>query len=267
MGLGISSLWLGLHARGAGGFTPAALFANSEAGVWYDPSDLTSMYQGRTGTTAAAVDSPVGQLLDKSGNGNHAVAPTDAARPILRESGGLYYLEFDGTDDGLSVATFNMSSTDKLSIFTGLDKDSNSSQIVCELSSTVGTNTGTFFVVSGEDLVARYNSISRGSASVIGTQSAKFTATGYAPDTAIITAQHDISGDLSTIRRNGVAGTDGTADKGAGNFGSYTLFIGSRNNSSLRFSGNLYGLVIRGALTADVTNIESWMAAKTGVTL
>jgi hypothetical protein len=61
----------------------ARLFRNAEPGALFDASDLTSMYQGRTGTTAAAVGSPVGQVLDKSGNGAHAVAPSDAARPVL----------------------------------------------------------------------------------------------------------------------------------------------------------------------------------------
>lgn len=69
--------------RGRLPFNPASLFSQGEEGVLFDPSDLSSMYQGRTGTTAAAVGSPVGQLLDKSGNGNHAIAPSDAARPIL----------------------------------------------------------------------------------------------------------------------------------------------------------------------------------------
>lgn len=267
MGLGLSSLRLGLHARALGDFSPLSLFAGGVPGAWYDPSDLTSMYQGRTGTTAAAVDSPVGQLLDKSGNGNHAVAPTDAARPTLRESGGLYYLEFDGSDDGMSVSTFNLSSTDKLSIFAGLDKDSDTAQIVCEFSALINANAGSFYLVCGEDLSSRYSSMARGSAAVGSSLAALLTATGLQPDKAILTAQHNISGDLSTIRRNGVAGTNGTGDKGSGNFGSYPLFIGSRNNSSARFSGNLYGLVIRGALTSDVTQIESWMAEKTGVTL
>lgn len=95
----------GLTPRKGGGFSPLQLFANGEPGAWFDPSDLSSMYQGRTGTTAAVVGSPVGQLLDKSGNSNHAIAPSDAARPILRQSGSLYYLEFDGVDDTLIVSS------------------------------------------------------------------------------------------------------------------------------------------------------------------
>ncbi len=44
-----------------------ALFANSEQGAWYDPSDFSSMFQDSTGTTpVTAVGQPVGLILDKS---------------------------------------------------------------------------------------------------------------------------------------------------------------------------------------------------------
>lgn len=44
-----------------------ALFANSEVGAWYDPSDLSTMFQDREGTTPVTADGqPVGLILDKS---------------------------------------------------------------------------------------------------------------------------------------------------------------------------------------------------------
>jgi len=69
-------------------WTPAQLFASGEQGVWYDPSDLTSMYTDRAGTVSPSVigtvaDQTIGKVNDKSGRGNHAVAPSDAARPLL----------------------------------------------------------------------------------------------------------------------------------------------------------------------------------------
>lgn len=70
-------------------FTPAALFAAGEQGVWYDPSDLTTMFEDSAGTTAVhtpgngTADSPVGKILDKSGRGNHATQSTSTARPTL----------------------------------------------------------------------------------------------------------------------------------------------------------------------------------------
>jgi hypothetical protein len=91
-------LRLGLSMTGgASVFTPASLFSGGGLGAYYDPNDLTTMYQ--TGTraapgAAAAVGSPVGLLLDKSGNNNDATQTTAGMRPTLRQSGSLYYLEF-----------------------------------------------------------------------------------------------------------------------------------------------------------------------------
>lgn len=49
------------------GWSPRSLFAASEPGGWYDPSDLTTLYQDAAGTTpVTAVEQPVGLVLDKS---------------------------------------------------------------------------------------------------------------------------------------------------------------------------------------------------------
>lgn len=65
-------------------FSPASLFAAGEQGVWYDPSDLTTLFQDSAGTTpVTAVEQPVGRMLDLSGRGNHATQSTSAARPVL----------------------------------------------------------------------------------------------------------------------------------------------------------------------------------------
>lgn len=82
-------------------FSPLDLFTAGTTGAWYDPSDLTSMWQDSAGTVAAAVNSPVGKINDKSGNAKHLSQATSAARPMLRQAGATYYLEFDGVDDVL----------------------------------------------------------------------------------------------------------------------------------------------------------------------
>jgi hypothetical protein len=60
IGLGITRL------SGVFGFNPASLFANGEEGAWYDPSDLTTLYQDTKGQTPAGIGDPVGLMLDKS---------------------------------------------------------------------------------------------------------------------------------------------------------------------------------------------------------
>ena len=67
-----------------GKFAPSSLFRANEQGVWYDPSDLTTLFQNAAGTIpVTAVEQPVGLMLDKSGRGNHAYQATSANRPTL----------------------------------------------------------------------------------------------------------------------------------------------------------------------------------------
>lgn len=50
-------------------FNPSKLFNSGENGVWYDPSDLTTLFQDHLGTIPAAYGQPVGLMLDKSKGG------------------------------------------------------------------------------------------------------------------------------------------------------------------------------------------------------
>lgn len=53
-------------------------------GAWFDPEDLSTMFQDAAGTTpVTALEQPVGRWLDKSGNGNHAIQSITASRPTL----------------------------------------------------------------------------------------------------------------------------------------------------------------------------------------
>ena len=65
-------------------FTPLSLFASGEQGVWFDDSNITTMFQDSAGTTpVTAVEQPVGRQLDLSGNNNHRTQATSANRPTL----------------------------------------------------------------------------------------------------------------------------------------------------------------------------------------
>lgn len=66
------------------------------------PAQLNSLFVERTGasaTTLASVDGPVGTIRNVGAIGGYYTAPSDMARAILRESGGVYWLEFDNADD------------------------------------------------------------------------------------------------------------------------------------------------------------------------
>lgn len=65
-GLQLSSLGAAVSAAFTP-FSPSSLFAASEVGAWYDPSDLSTRFQDSVGTTPVTADGqPVGLVLDKS---------------------------------------------------------------------------------------------------------------------------------------------------------------------------------------------------------
>ena len=60
------------------------LFGSGQQGAWYDPSDMSTLFQDSAGTVpVTAVEQPVGRILDKSGRGNHASQATTTQRPVL----------------------------------------------------------------------------------------------------------------------------------------------------------------------------------------
>jgi hypothetical protein len=266
--IGISlSVWQQTGAGGGGppAFSPAVLFAGGEQGVWFDPSPSTC-FTDTARTTPAAVGQAVAGMTDLSGRGNHATQATVASQPILRQSGALYYLEFDGVDDFMVTGSIDFTGTDKISTFTGARKNNDTLGLVAELSATTNSNTGAFAVVVN-DGTRDWSTFSRGDAAVSAGQGAFVTIAGA--DTAVITSNNDIAANLTTIRRNGVAGADATGNKGVGNFGNYPFYIGRRGGTTLPLNGNLYSFIARGALTtgADFTSTEAYVAGRTGVTL
>jgi hypothetical protein len=172
----------------------------------------------------------------------------------------------------MATNSINPGVVDKAQVFAGVRKLSDAATgMVAELSADWNSNNGSFFAAApGNPTTNRYSSGSRGNASVDTGQVGNVTAAGSAPDTAVFTAQHDISADLSTVNRNGVAGTNGTADKGSGNFGNYPLFICARNQTSLYFNGWIYSLIVRfgsNLTSQQIASTESWVASKSGVQL
>ena len=274
--LGYSNLWTDMST--ILGYTLnfekliAKLFANNEQGFFYDPNDLSTMWQDQAKLLPVTGEGqPVWHILDKSGNNNHAFATSSASRPILQRNAttGAYYLAFDGADDFLQTANIDFTATDKMSLFVGVTKLADSAQIIAELSSSISTNTSSFYLVSGTDGGGNgYTSFARGSANVVPSQTA-LHFTYPAPDVAVLSVKHDISGDLSSMRRNGVIGINGLADKGTGNFGNYPLFIGRRAGTDFSFTGHLYGLIGIGKLASDneTLAIEKELAKQVGVTL
>ncbi len=252
-------------AYGPAGFSPKSLFSNGEEGAWYDPSDLSTLFQ-EDGTTAAGVGDPVGKILDKSGNDNHLVQTTETKCPILRQDGSLYYLDFDGTDDGLvTSSSIDFTGTDAMSVFAGAKKTvAGANQNVVELSDSVNANNGAFrlFYVNNDV----WRSIMAGT-----TLNAISTATVSSnPDTSIFSVTADISDPSHSFRRNGSLVESNTNSFGTGNFGNHVLNMGSRaGGGSSVLDGDVYGLIVLGrkATDGEISSVENYMASKSGVSI
>ena len=155
-------------AIGFGGsqFSPLSLFAASEPGCWFDPSDLSTLFQDAAGTTpVTAAGQSVGLMLDKSGRGNHATQSTSLSRPTYQvDSNGRGHLLFDGSDDFLVTPTITPG-TDKAQVFAGVRKLSDATQaVVAGLSTNVG-NPGVFMLLApSANTTADYRWSSNGSA-------------------------------------------------------------------------------------------------------
>jgi len=262
-------LGLGLGVtRQQGGYSPLSLFAASEQGAWYDPSDLSTLFQDSAGTTpVTAAGQPVGLMRDKSGRANHATQTTAASRPTYQTSGGLHWLVFDGVDDFLVTPTITPG-TDKVQVFAGVRKSSDAaSGIAVELGTDSAAQNGSFGLfapsVSGAN---SYRFLSRGTV----TKDAGTGVFAAAPDTAVVTVIGDISGPLASLRRNGSVVTSTATDQGTGNYLAYPVYIGRRGGTALQFNGNVYGMTMRfgpNLSAAQIAQAEAYMAGKTGVTL
>jgi hypothetical protein len=260
IGLGITRL------SGVLGFNPASLFANGEEGAWYDPSDLTTVWQDTAGTTPATAGDPVGRIDDKSGNGNHATQSTPTARPTLQTSGGLYYLDFDGVDDGMTTAAVDFSVTENATLFAAVNKQTElANQSIVELGAT--TNNQGMFTLTGRSGLAKYGAGSRGTNLAFATTT---DAAFAAPSKNVVSGLVSITGDLAELRLDGTSvGVDNT-DQVDRAYLNAALNIMARNNASANWlDGHLYGLIIRGAssTTAEIEATESYLATKSGVTL
>ena len=248
-------------------FSPAALFAASEPGVWLDPSDPATLFTDTAGTTQAGIGDPVALVLDKSGNGNHATQPTLASRPILREANGLRYLEFDGVDDYLQTPSITPG-TDKVQVFAGVRKLSDAATgVLLEYSPTVDASNGSLIIAApGFGGSQRYNFRSRGTS----VANANVTTGFAAPTSNGLTGLGHISGNLATLRIDGVQVAQSTDNQGTGNYLAYPVFIGSRAGSTLFFNGHIYSLIVRFGPNLDTPTIERterYVAKRTGVQL
>ena len=99
------------------------LFSAGKQGVWYDPSDKSTLFQDAAGTVPVTKDGdPVALMKDKSGNGNHATQGISSARPVYRTDGVYHWLAYDGVDDHFDAPQLIKSAN--FSVFAAIKGDS-----------------------------------------------------------------------------------------------------------------------------------------------
>ena len=252
------------------GFVVTELFAASEKGLWYDISDITTLFQDSAGTTpVTSAGQPVGKVLDKSGNNIHATQATAANRPTYQvDSNGNGYLQFDGVNDSLVTSTLNLSTTDKVTWSAGLFVDNaTSGSVAMEFSANTNTNAGTFYV-SAPSVVGDHSFALRGNSATpifavvsniyINNQNSDI-ATGIL-NIGQATKELELIPRLNQTTITNISWS-GAANAGTGNFGSYPLYLGARAGTSLFFNGHVYQVIIRGktSTTDEIYKTERWI--------
>lgn len=223
---------------GAAVFNPLSLSPT----VWYDPSDLSTLFQDSAGTTpVTASGQPVGKMLDKSGNGNHAIQATAGARPTYTVSGGSSFLLFDGVANELAAAFATAAPFDRVSAIRRLANTS----FGYFFASVVGTNSGVLYDNGANSLTVYDGS------------TGPTTSLTLATD-AVITERHDNTN--SRVAIDNAAYTTGTS--GAGALSGLSLGKGAGSAENFR----MYGVVMvsRYLTNSETANLRTYMGAKQG---
>lgn len=217
-------------------------------------TDGVGVYASSTNTVAT-----VDNVSARPVPGIHRIQSTAINRPTLQQDAtGRYYLSYNGSNSWMqTAATVDLTSTDKVTLVTGIRKESDAAVgMVHELSVGVGGNNGSFWLAAPvNNGVANFNWASKGTAQ------ASANAEPYvAPTTKVITGIGDISGDVSQMRINGAVVSTTTTDQGTGNYGNYTMYSGARAGTSLYFNGREYFTILRGALGTETEyeRAERW---------
>lgn len=242
-----------------------AEFGSGEVGAVYDNKDLSSFFSDSAATTPATVNGVVGCLLDKSPNGFHLRQTTTASKPILRQSGDLYYLEFDGVDDFMVTDVQDWTGTNEATVCFGARKTSDAAIGSLAALGDAATQNGAWDIrLPGSGGSASANAVSRGTAAVGAFYSNAIIA---APVTRVLTAVMKISTDTAILRVNAVQRASAVADQGTGNYGNYPVYTGRRAGNN-PFVGHGFGGAYIGRNSFQITAaFEAFTADRTGVTL
>ena len=239
-------------------WNPSELFKNGEQGAWYDPSDLSTLFQDAAGTTPVTTDGdPVALMLDKSGNVNHAIQSVAASRPVYRTDGALHWLQFDGVDDHLKVPDNPSLRQPQMSFVFSYLSTAQHLQIILSNGDGRNFHTNNWLVSVSSSLVVYPRTP---------------TALVFAPSSINKTHVGSVVADGVTVngRLDGGGETSLTGTIGTDNTAGFTLGAQASIPHELFLSGNLFSAVIvagRSISSAERNNTEHYLAEKSGVTI
>ena len=257
---------------GGGFFIPAHLFANGEKGVWFDASDMSTMFQDVAGTIpVTAVGQSVARWVDKSGNGVVATQATSGNRPTFQiDADGRANLTFaSASNQYLVTPSINFSGTSQMYVGVGLNVvSSGSAAAALELGTDVSSVNGTF-LIGAPSSTTDHSLYLRGSATL------RAAVNNVSDGDDLISGLLDISQAtketelIPRLNQTLLSGTQITwtgTSAGTGSFGNLPLYIGARSGPSLPFGGKIYQVVVRGALVTDhqLISIETYISDKIG---
>ena len=243
-----------------------ALFAGGKQGVWYDPSDKSTLFQDVAGTVPVTKDGdPVALMRDKSGNGNHATQTVSASRPVYKTDGILHWLVFDGADDSMKITLSKaLSPSGELTIATGIKSSATSASMLIEQGVNTGSTNAFYLTANGTS----YEYLGRGNRVGTGEDIALvMTVTRHA---VLISEQAINSGVAASLSVNNLAPSISTNTTfGGGGFGTLDIYIGSRTGSLLIYKGEIHGIVIVDSILSNDNKamLKNYLATKSGVTL
>lgn len=238
-------------------WSPYQLFLNGEQGAWYDPSDLSTLFQDDAGTIpVAAAGDPVGLNRGKSGNALHISQSIAASRPVYSLVSGVSSESFDGTDDYLGTSSVNFTASE-FSLFVACMTNTPAALSGIFKSGDAALSTGESYVL-----------IRAGGSSGVsdGTQTV-FDNFAFSAGIATIVEIHYSPTTVEFIQDGAVVATV------TGSFGAVAftndILIGSSRSDIQRWNGNHYGSVFidENVSEPDRQSTRQYLAQKAGITL
>lgn len=251
-------LGLALSLGSSRAFTPLSL----SPAAWYDPSDLSTMFQDTAGTTPVTTDGdPVGRINDKSGNGRNLLQATAASRPLYKTSGGLHWLLFDGSDDFLETAAFALTDA----------SGHHSSGVAMQLDVAAGVHSILDADDGSANRLSQFVRVSGGTPESIAfnTGAAVFSdnCASVSTNDAVLTQQTASS--AVEIFKDG-AGDGSTAITGSMKTMTRPLCVGANNSGAAQFlDGRVYGAVhlARALAPGEMADLVTYLGKKQGRTI